>query len=62
MAEEVSVLEGSHKKYVLNVELAVRFGKALVVHDLNEIDPFLVPVMRADKVRQGPQFVVQVRS
>ena len=42
------------------LELGVRFGKTMVLGEVDEIAPILVPLLRKDLVRQGPRFVVQV--
>ena len=48
-------------KLVHTLELAVRFGKTLLI---NEVDgavlPLLYPLLRKDLVRQGPRSVVQI--
>jgi dynein heavy chain 2 len=38
--------------------LQVRFGKTLVVREVDRIEPLLVPLLRHDLERQGPRFVV----
>jgi dynein heavy chain 2 len=42
------------------LELAVRFGKTLIVQEVDSIDPILVPVIRKDLVAQGPRFCVLI--
>ena len=42
------------------LELAVRFGKTLVVTEADRVHPLLFPLLRRDLVRQGPRFAVQV--
>ncbi|KAJ1562887.1 Cytoplasmic dynein 2 heavy chain 1 [Nowakowskiella sp. JEL0078] len=46
--------------FLRTLELAVRFGKTLVVQELNEIEPILYPILRKDLLKQGPRFVVQL--
>ena len=41
-------------------ELGVRFGKTLIVQEIDAIDPILIPLLRRDLTRQGPRFVVRV--
>ncbi|CAH1776602.1 unnamed protein product [Owenia fusiformis] len=42
------------------LELAVRFGKTLVIQEMDGIEPVLYPLLRGDLVAQGPRFVVQI--
>ncbi|KAJ9467285.1 Cytoplasmic dynein 2 heavy chain 1 [Diplonema papillatum] len=42
------------------LELAVRFGKTLIVAECDGIDPMLYPVMRKDLISQGPKKVVPI--
>jgi dynein heavy chain 2 len=46
-------------KLVAQLELAVRFGKTLIVMEVDGIEPFLFPLLRKDLTRQGPRQVVQ---
>ncbi len=45
-------------RFANTLELAVRFGKALVVSDVDRIEPLLYPLLRRDLERQGPRMVV----
>ncbi|KAG1663699.1 hypothetical protein FOA52_013267 [Chlamydomonas sp. UWO 241] len=42
------------------LELAVRFGKTLIIQEADRIEPLLYPLLRMDLDRQGPRFVVQI--
>ena len=42
------------------LELAVRFGKTLVIQEMGSIEPVLFPIIRKDLIAQGPRFCVQV--
>ncbi|XP_033632471.1 cytoplasmic dynein 2 heavy chain 1-like isoform X2 [Asterias rubens] len=42
------------------LELAVRFGKTLIIQEMDGIEPILYPLLRADLVSQGPRFVIQI--
>ena len=35
------------------VELAVRFGKTLIIQEMDKIEPVLYPLLRADLISQG---------
>mmetsp|Transcript_33539 Transcript_33539/g.74227 ORF Transcript_33539/g.74227 Transcript_33539/m.74227 type:complete len:2007 (+) Transcript_33539:3-6023(+) len=47
-------------RFTNTLELAVRFGKTLVVAEVDKIEPILYPLLRMDLDRQGPRFVVQI--
>ncbi len=49
------------QRFTTTLELAVRFGKTLVVAEVDRVEPILYPLLRMDLDRQGPRFVVQVR-
>ncbi|ESO93665.1 hypothetical protein LOTGIDRAFT_209197 [Lottia gigantea] len=42
------------------LELAVRFGKTLIIQEIDQIEPVLYPLLRGDLTAQGPRFVVQI--
>ncbi len=42
------------------LELAVRFGKTLLLQDVQSIDPILYPILRRDLAGQGVYKAVQV--
>eukprot|EP01061_Rhynchopus_euleeides_P011972 TRINITY_DN21580_c1_g1_i2.p1 TRINITY_DN21580_c1_g1~~TRINITY_DN21580_c1_g1_i2.p1 ORF type:complete len:3556 (+),score=1754.90 TRINITY_DN21580_c1_g1_i2:217-10884(+) len=42
------------------LELAVRFGKTLIVAECDGIEPMLYPIMRKDLISQGPKKVVPI--
>ena len=42
------------------LELAVRFGKTLVLQDVQSIDPILFPILRRDLAGQGVYKNVQI--
>ena len=48
-------------RFTKQLELAVRFGKTLVVTEIDSVDPVLVPLLRRDLLHEGPRFVVMVR-
>ncbi len=47
-------------RFILTLELAIRFGKTLLVEEVNSIDPILYPVLRGDLAGQGVYKVVNV--
>ena len=46
--------------FTTQLELAVRFGKTLVIQEMDSIEPILYPIMRRELQSQGPRFVVQI--
>lgn len=46
-------------KFVTTLELSVRFGKTLIVTEVDGVVPLLYPLLRKDLIRQGPRWVVQ---
>lgn len=42
-------------RFANTLELAVRFGKTLVVSEVDRLEPLLVPLLRRDLERQGPR-------
>ncbi|CAJ1327577.1 unnamed protein product [Effrenium voratum] len=47
-------------KLVSQLELSVRFGKVLIIQEVDGIDNYLVPLLRRDMIRQGPRKAVQI--
>lgn len=56
----IEVATQADERFVLTLELAIRFGKTLLLQEVNSIDPILFPVLRGDLVGKGPYKVVQV--
>jgi dynein heavy chain 2, cytosolic len=42
------------------IELAVRFGKTLIIREADAVHPIIVPILRKDLQRQGPRWTVWV--
>lgn len=40
--------------------MGVRFGKTLVIEDVDDIEPALIPLLREEFSHQGPRTVVQL--
>jgi dynein heavy chain 2 len=47
-------------KLTSTIELSVRFGKSLIIQEVDGIEPFLFTLLRKDLQRQGPRMVVQI--
>ncbi|KAJ3280883.1 Cytoplasmic dynein 2 heavy chain 1, partial [Borealophlyctis nickersoniae] len=54
------VINQHDETFLRAVELAVRFGKTLIVQETREVEPVLYPLLRGDLAKQGPRFVVQL--
>ena len=52
--ENLEVTNVNDERFFLNLELAVRFGKTLIIQDVNQIEPILYPLLREEVVGQGP--------
>ena len=57
-SENVEILNNQDSKFNTNIELAIRFGKTLIVQEVDGIESMLVPILRKDLVQQGPRQVV----
>ena len=58
--DNLEVTNVNDDRFFLNLELAVRFGKTLIIQDVNQIEPILYPLLRNEVVGQGPYKVIQV--
>jgi len=60
VTESVEVLSAQDSKFNTNIELAIRFGKTLIIQEVDGIEAMLVPILRKDLLQQGPRQVVQI--
>lgn len=58
----VEVVSLHDERFSHTLELAVRFGKTLLVTEVTSIEPILYPVLRKDLISAGAKRVVQVGS
>lgn len=58
--ENAEVVLQQDPKLASQLELAVRFGKNIIVQEVDGIETFLFPLLRRDLLRQGPRSVVQL--
>lgn len=56
----LEVLPHNDPRFQTQVELAVRFGKTLIISEVDGVEPLLYPLLRKDLSRQGPRMVVPV--
>ena len=59
-SENVEILNHQDSKFNTNIELAIRFGKTLIIQEVDGIESMLVPILRKDLMQQGPRQVVQI--
>ncbi|KAI9209802.1 uncharacterized protein BJ171DRAFT_594818 [Polychytrium aggregatum] len=53
-------LNQGDESFLRSLELAIRFGKTLVIQELKSIEPVLYPVLRKSLIKQGPRFMIQL--
>lgn len=58
--ENIEVTTLHDARFLNTLELAVRFGKTLVILEADRVHVSLYPLLRKDLIRQGPRFVVQI--
>ena len=56
----LEVISQHDSNFTTALELAVRFGKTLVIQEVDGVEPLLYPLLRKDLLCQGPRFVVQL--
>eukprot|EP00051_Salpingoeca_urceolata_P021875 m.349048 g.349048 ORF g.349048 m.349048 type:complete len:4259 (-) comp19881_c0_seq4:199-12975(-) len=56
----VEVVNVQDTNFGTALELAVRFGKTLIIQELDSVEPILLPLLRKELVAQGPRKAVQV--
>ncbi|XP_069998938.1 cytoplasmic dynein 2 heavy chain 1 isoform X2 [Penaeus vannamei] len=56
----VEITTQQDPKFATNLELAVRFGKTLIIQEVDKVDPILFPLLRGDLISQGPRFVIEL--
>ena len=56
----LEVLTAADPRFQNKTELAVRFGKTLLMLEVDGVEPMLVPLVRRDFANQGPRTVIQI--
>ncbi len=59
-SQPLEILNQQDPKFTNQLELSVRFGKTLLIQELDLIEPFLFPILRRELVHQGPRWVVML--
>ncbi|XP_026049501.1 cytoplasmic dynein 2 heavy chain 1 isoform X1 [Astatotilapia calliptera] len=56
----LEVINQQDNNFMTSLELAVRFGKTLIIQEMDGVEPVLYPLLRRDLIAQGPRYVVQI--
>ncbi|KAJ8280434.1 hypothetical protein GJAV_G00054510 [Gymnothorax javanicus] len=56
----LEVINQQDPNFITALELAVRFGKTLIIQEMDGVEPVLYPLLRRDLIAQGPRYVVQI--
>jgi dynein heavy chain 2, cytosolic len=56
----LEIVSHHDRRFSNQVELSVRFGKALVILEVDGVEPMLYPLCRRDLCHQGPRYTVSV--
>ncbi|XP_037123246.1 cytoplasmic dynein 2 heavy chain 1 isoform X1 [Syngnathus acus] len=56
----LEVINQQDSNFMTALELAVRFGKTLIIQEMDGVEPVLYPLLRRDLIAQGPRYVVQI--
>ncbi|KAI2656493.1 Cytoplasmic dynein 2 heavy chain 1 [Labeo rohita] len=59
-AHRLEVINQQDANFMTVLELAVRFGKTLIIQEMDGVEPVLYPLLRRDLIAQGPRYVVQI--
>jgi dynein heavy chain 2 len=55
VTSKLEVVNQQDPRFNNTLELAVRFGKTIVIQEVDQIEPVIYPLIRRDLVRQGPR-------
>lgn len=58
--KNLEIINQNDPKFSTSVELAVRFGKILIIQEIDFVDSVLFPLLRKDIVIQGPRSSIQL--
>ncbi|KAM6946318.1 LOW QUALITY PROTEIN: cytoplasmic dynein 2 heavy chain 1 [Aplochiton taeniatus] len=58
--QRLEVINQQDTNFITSLELAVRFGKTLIIQEMDGVEPVLYPLLRKDLIAQGPRYVVQI--
>lgn len=58
--KQVEVISSQEKKMVSILELGIRFGKTLIVNEVDGVESLFINILRKDLKKQGPRLVVSI--
>ncbi|KAJ7995299.1 hypothetical protein DPEC_G00243100 [Dallia pectoralis] len=56
----LEVINQQDANFITSLELAVRFGKTLIIQEMDGVEAVLYPLLRRDLIAQGPRYVIQI--
>ncbi|XP_075274100.1 cytoplasmic dynein 2 heavy chain 1 isoform X3 [Opisthocomus hoazin] len=56
----LEVINQQDTNFLTALELAVRFGKTLIIQEMDGVEPVLYPLLRKDLIAQGPRYAIQI--
>ena len=56
----LEVINQQDANFTTSLELAVRFGKTLIIQEVDGVEPLLFPLLRKDLISQGLRYVIQI--
>ncbi|CAB3410628.1 unnamed protein product [Caenorhabditis bovis] len=56
--EKSEVFKSAQSDLMTQIELAIRFGKTILIDDVVDVDPTLMPILRRELTSQGPRQVI----
>lgn len=60
--QPIEVLTDNSSKFNTNLELAVKFGKILIIEEIETIPPILLPILRKEFVNQGERKLIKLNG
>ncbi|XP_056467776.1 cytoplasmic dynein 2 heavy chain 1 isoform X1 [Gadus chalcogrammus] len=58
--QKLEIINQQDTNFMTSLELAVRFGKTVIIQEMDGVEPVLYPLLRRDLIAQGPRYVVQI--
>ncbi|KAA6401027.1 MAG: putative Dynein heavy chain [Streblomastix strix] len=56
----IDIIQQNDLKFLQKLELAVKWGKVLIVQEVDTIEPVLFPILRNELIKQGNRLVVTI--
>ncbi|XP_053164065.1 cytoplasmic dynein 2 heavy chain 1 isoform X1 [Hemicordylus capensis] len=56
----LEIINQQDANFINALELAVRFGKTLIIQEMDGVEPVLYPLLRKDLIAQGPRYAIQI--